>query len=180
MVRTWLKALAMLVVQNDDARHAKAQAVAYVGLLLKVLPVAAFDQASLHHVASQCEFMPSFAKLERLLLAWWAAHKPDRVRRLAAPDLPQYRVDIPPRRAPPTEAEVALVGGLVTAFRAAQAAQAAALPTPPARPRRAPRPLSDGQLLAAYQAAGQGGSVRAQMLRARLGADEPEPLAADA
>jgi hypothetical protein len=110
---------------------------AFVPLLLENFPRAAFTQASLHYVGSQCKFFPSYAEVITHLRAWWRENRPiDNA--LPAP----LRREPEPERPEPTEEERAYVRRRVAEITAILSDDAAEL----ARPLPGPRHLTPEQL----------------------------------
>ena len=100
-VREWTIALGILTSGNMTRTDAEMKLRAYVPLLQDHFPVGAFTQDSLHYVAAQCKWFPSYAEVIEHLRAWWHDHRP------APPALPPP--DIPKPRDPPTPEEIAYV-----------------------------------------------------------------------
>lgn len=163
-VRQWLASLGVLVAGTSSRQEAEARLAAYAPLLIREFPPQAFTADSLTAVARACKFFPSFGELCTHLGDWWKANRPT-VRALPPPDLP-------PKREPPTEAEMAAVRAQVEACLAAIAPSAQ--PPPPAPKQLC---LSDEALLAAYERlAAQGNTAalsRVGILRDRLRQREP-------
>ena len=95
VVREWTIALGILTAGTMTRVEAEMKLAAYVPLLQSNYPVGAFTQASLHHVAAQCKWFPSYAEVVGHLGDWWREHRP------MPPALP------PPDRPPPRAAEIA-------------------------------------------------------------------------
>lgn len=179
IVREWLGSLGTLT--GGSAADAEARLRVYVPYLLQAVPIEAFTPASVQEIARSCRFMPSYAELCDKLEAWWSHNRPDKPLRIEY-ERTEYQVNIPARRPEPDEDEVAAVSDLVTGLTRELADRRAAFEAanPPHKPRLKPFPLSDGQLLATYEAMGEVGVVRAQMLRRKLAGaalERSEPVA---
>jgi hypothetical protein len=75
-VREWTIALGILTAGQLTRAEAELKLRAYVPLLLDNFPVGAFTQDSLHHVAGQCKWFPSYAEVLAYLREWWREHRP--------------------------------------------------------------------------------------------------------
>ena len=126
---------------------------------------AAFCRASLHHVAGECRFFPSYAEVHRTLGVWWKEHRP------VALELP------PPAPAPreePTEEAHAYVADTVRRLCAELGYRPDAIPDKaiPAAGQAKPGHLSDGHLIAAYEKLAAEGSLpaltRLELLRKKM------------
>ena len=111
IVREWTVALGILTSGNMTRADAEMKLRAYVPLLQDNFPAAAFTQDSLHHVAAQCKWFPSYAEVIEHLRGWWRDHRPAP---LALPP-----PDLPPPRDPPTPEEIAHVRRCVEEITAA-------------------------------------------------------------
>lgn len=100
-VRKWVIALGVLTAGNMTRAEAEMKLRAYVPLLQDRFPPAAFTQASLEAVASQCRFFPAYGDVVTYLAAWWFEHRPP------LPQLPPPPRE--PERPPPTPEEIAAV-----------------------------------------------------------------------
>jgi hypothetical protein len=172
-IKRWLVSLAKLVNAPGNPEHVATSLAVYIPLLLRTVPIDAFTAESLQAIARQCpDWMPSYGRLSDMLETWWDEHRPDRTPRLRGPEPAIYRVEIPQRRPPPDETEVAYVGELVAAFvhdvREDAKTREAAEP-PRARPLHTGRRLTDTELLAAWERVGSTGVLRATALRRKLG-----------
>lgn len=138
-VREWIIALGVLTSNGRmTADDAELKLRAYAPLLLDNFPPTAFTQASLHHVAAQCQWFPAYAEVVTHLRAWWRENRPI----ANALPAPPQRAHSDPQRQPPTDDEIAYV-------RARVAEITAILRTPnhdPPRPPPGPRHLSPAQL----------------------------------
>jgi hypothetical protein len=105
IVREWVIVLGVLTAGNMSRAEAEMKLRAYVPLLQDQFPAGAFTQESLHAVAAQCKWFPSYAEVIQHLRGWWREHRP------APPALPPP-APVPPRQ-PPTEAEIAHVHACV-------------------------------------------------------------------
>lgn len=110
-VREWTIALGILTAGNMTRADAEMKLRAYVPLLQDNFPPAAFTQDSLHHVARQCKWFPSYAEVVEHLGSWWKEHRPP-LRALPPPD-------IPPPRPPATPEEIEYVHARVAEVIAA-------------------------------------------------------------
>jgi hypothetical protein len=179
IILEWLGSLAVLVQGSTvDADRLRV----FVPFLLKLVPVEAYSAASVQAIARTCRFgMPSYSELADGLEKWWREHRPDKP--VAIPYVrPEYRVNIPTNRAPPTEAEIEYVGGVVAALKwdLETAAQQRELARPAAvKPKRQAYLVPDEKLLAIYEAAGPAGVVRAQMLRGQSTGNAAQSTAFD-
>lgn len=170
-IREWLASLALLIGTAGGAQDAAARLNVYVAYLLNTFPIEVFSAASCQAIARTSKYMPSYAELCDKLEAWWMENRPDRPPPRLTVEPAMYRVHIPAKREPPTEAEVDYVGDIVTALRIDLQYQASArAAATPKRSNRTAYVLSDGQLLAIYEAAGPAGIVRADLLRKKIGA----------
>lgn len=97
-VRQWIAALGVLTAGNMTRAEAEMKLRAYVPLLQDRFPPAAFTQASLEAVASQCRFFPSYADVAAHLGNWWRENRP------LPPALPPPPVVEVPREPPTPEA----------------------------------------------------------------------------
>jgi len=104
-VREWTIALGILTSGKMTRADAEMKLRAYVPLLQDNFPAAAFTQASLHHVAAQCKWFPSYGEVVEHLRAWWTPRRP------LPPALPPP--DRPPPRPEPTSEELARIRALV-------------------------------------------------------------------
>jgi hypothetical protein len=114
-VREWTIALGILTSGNMTRADAEMKLRAYVPLLQDNFPAAAFTQASLHHVAAQCKWFPSYGEVVEHLRAWWNPRRP------LPPALPPpERVPVHAAVATPEEREYvrALVEGVAARIRA--------------------------------------------------------------
>jgi hypothetical protein len=132
-VREWTIALGILTAGNMSRADAEMKLRAYVPLLQDNFPPAAFTQDSLHHVARQCKWFPSYAEVVEHLGGWWKEHRPP------FPALPAP--EPPPPRPEPTPEEIAYVQARVAEITAAlrvsaidKATQGRPLPTGPVPP----------------------------------------------
>lgn len=75
-VRKWTIALGVLTAGNMTRADAEMKLRAYVPLLQDQFPAGAFTPASLHHVAAQCKWFPSYAEVIEHLRGWWREHRP--------------------------------------------------------------------------------------------------------
>jgi hypothetical protein len=185
IVKCWLATLAALVNAPGNPDRVAATVAIYIPLLLRAVPIEAFTGESVQAIARQCkDYMPSYGTLADRLEGWWDQHRPDRVPRLKAPEPAIYRVNIPERRPPAAEPEVAYVGELVATLvrdirEDAEAREAAAPPR--AQALKTGRRMTDSELLAAYEQLGQAGAVRAVALRRKLGIEaDRQPAEQDA
>jgi hypothetical protein len=179
IVRRWLASLAQLVNAPGNPDRVAASVAVYIPLLLQAVPIEAFNAESLYAIARRArDYMPSYGVLADWLEGFWEEQRPNRPLRLKAPEPAIYRVEIPERRPPPDETEVAYVGALVAGWvrdvREAAEARAAAEP-PQARAVQTGKPVTDSELLAAYARLGPAGAVRATALRRKLGIDVTTP-----
>jgi hypothetical protein len=110
IVREWTIALGVLTAGNMTRVEAEMKLRAYVPLLLENFPPGAFTQDSLHFVASQCKWFPSYAEVIEHLRAWWHDNRPHPI--AIAPPPP------PPETPPPTPEQVERVHSLVREFGA--------------------------------------------------------------
>ncbi len=117
-VREWTIALGILTAGQMTRADAEMKLRAYVPLLQDNFPAGAFTQDSLHHVAAQCKWFPSYAEVIEHLRGWWREHRP-------APPALSPPPPPPPRRPDPTPEEVAHVTALVREVTAALRASAA-------------------------------------------------------
>ena len=163
-IRDWLKALGTLCAGTMSARDAQAKLAAYVPLLAHEFPAAAFTAASLTAVGRTCKWFPSFGEVTAALSAWWEDNQPyvPTVALLTGP-----KPDIPKPRAPATEAELAAVGEIMRNFRM-QTGYARSRTLEPGITTPQPKPLSDGALLAQWEAMGPAGTIRVAMLRRQI------------
>ena len=97
IVREWTIALGILTAGQMTRAEAEMKLRAYVPLLVDQFPVGAFTQDSLHHVAAQCKWFPSYAEVIEHLRGWWQQHRPMPPALPAPPPIRQ--------RGEPTEAE---------------------------------------------------------------------------
>lgn len=104
-VREWTIALGILTSGNMTRADAEMKLRAYVPLLQDNFPAAAFTQASLHHVAAQCKWFPSYGEVVEHLRAWWNPRRP------LPPALPPP--DLAPSRPEPPPEELARIRALV-------------------------------------------------------------------
>lgn len=134
-VREWTIALGVLTSGNMTRGDAEMKLRAYVPLLQDQFPVGAFTPASLHHVAAQCKWFPSYAEVVEHLRGWWRDHRP------APPALPPP----PPirERDEPTPEEIAHVERVVAETVAFLRSDAQPIED---RPRPGPRYLTPQQL----------------------------------
>jgi hypothetical protein len=100
-VREWTIALGILTAGQMTRADAEMKLAAYVPLLQDNFPAAAFTQDSLHHVARQCKWFPSYAEVIEHLGAWWKERRPP-FPAIAPPPAP-------PPRPEPTPEEIELV-----------------------------------------------------------------------
>ena len=164
----WVSMLAKLVAPMDAARAGKS--LADMLPMFANLPDAAFTTASLDDIASQCPpRVPTYAELRLLLDRWWGKHDP--TPRIAAPEPPQWRVNIPKPRDPPTEAELAAHGEVVRRWKLEIGYGKSRALAADDIDRPKPAVLSDADLLARCEAAGPAGTIRADMLRRKIAAE---------
>jgi hypothetical protein len=135
-VREWTIALGILTSGNMTRADAEMKLRAYVPLLQDNFPAAAFTQASLHHVAAQCKWFPSYGEVVEHLRAWWNPRRP------LPPALPPQAAA--PSRPEPTPEELARIRALVEDMTARVRANADE--TVAGAPGFGPRYLSPGQL----------------------------------
>jgi hypothetical protein len=76
IVREWTIALGILTAGTMTRVEAEMKLAAYVPLLQSHFVVGAFTQQSLHHVAAQCKWFPSYAEVVGHLGDWWREHRP--------------------------------------------------------------------------------------------------------
>jgi hypothetical protein len=161
-VREWLTSLGILSAVSMSRQEAELKLAAFVPLLMREYPDAAFTSDSLAHVARQCQYFPTYYEVCQHLGAWWRDHKP-LPPALPAPD------PLPPRpQKSPEELEYIhrLVEGLAALLRPTSAKewlddpppgsveeQIALLNPPPDARRLKPRPsyLTRSQLIMAYR-----------------------------
>lgn len=176
IVRDWLKALGALVSSSVSFEEAASRLDVFVPFISRDVPVEAFTAASLHAIAQQCKFWPSYCELSGMLRRWWADNNPNRAPRIAPPIPPQFRVDIPKRREPPSEDEVGQVRRAIEELQADLARQAIEREEGTCkRPNRPPAELSAGQLLASHEQAGPISEVRAAALRKKIQDERQAP-----
>jgi hypothetical protein len=73
----WAIALGVLTGGANITRaEAEMKLKAYVPMLTEHFPPAVFTQASLHHVAAQCKWFPSYAEVVTHLRTWWRENRP--------------------------------------------------------------------------------------------------------
>jgi hypothetical protein len=139
-VREWTIALGVLTGGgNVTAADAELKLKAYVPLLLDNFPPAAFTQASLHHVAAQCKWFPSYAEVVTHLRAWWRDNRPIN----NALPAPTHR-HAEPEQPPPTDDERAYVRQRVAEITAVLSRNDNAALTPTKDP--GPKHLTPAQL----------------------------------
>jgi hypothetical protein len=74
--RKWLSQLGMLTAGATlSEADAQTKILSYLTLLMDEFPPAAFNQASLNHVAKACKFFPSYAEVAQHLSAWHGERK---------------------------------------------------------------------------------------------------------
>jgi hypothetical protein len=127
IVREWTIALGVLTAGNMTRVEAEMKLRAYVPLLLENFPPAAFTQDSLHFVASQCKWFPSYAEVIEHLRTWWHDNRPRPV--AIAPPPPE------PEPPPPTPEQLERIHGIVRETSAAMRSS-----EPAWEPPRQPRP----------------------------------------
>jgi hypothetical protein len=107
VVREWTIALGILTAGTMTRVEAEMKLAAYVPLLQSNYPVGAFTQASLHHVAAQCKWFPSYAEVVGHLGDWWREHRP------LPPSPPALAAPAPPPFHKPTDEELAHIHACV-------------------------------------------------------------------
>lgn len=168
-VVAWLSDLANITAGNAPLADSKAKIGTLATMLAEKFPTEAFGRVSLDYVAQECRFFPAYADLIKHLGIWWRDHRPAQPAIAARPDW-RERYNIPKPRDPPTEAQLAAVGEIMRNFkmevgyRQSQAVMATAAPP------KAPVAMTDRQLLAMHETAGN--TIRAAALRAKIAADE--------
>lgn len=102
VVREWCISLGVLTAVSMTRHDAEMKLAAYVPMLMRDFPDAAFNAGSLHAVARQCgKGFPTYPELADRLSAWWRAARP------APPALPPPAPPaLPPER---TAEEIAYV-----------------------------------------------------------------------
>jgi hypothetical protein len=179
IVKRWLATLAQLVNAPGNPDRVAASVAVYIPLLLRAVPIEAFSADSVQDIARRAkDYMPSYGTLADWLEGWWEEHRPDRRPRLTV-EPAIYRVEIPDRRPPPDDAEVAYVGELVASWvrdvhEQAEARQAAEPPRPALL--QTGRRMTDTELLAAWERLGPAGAARATALRRKLGLEATGPV----
>ncbi|MDE2472933.1 MAG: hypothetical protein KGL35_30530 [Bradyrhizobium sp.] len=95
----WMIRLAMVLPNSLTESEVSARCAAFADQLEQDFPPAAFTRESLHHVASEARFWPSYAELRTWLSAWWRDNRP------ALQALPAPETDLPPdQRCTPEQA----------------------------------------------------------------------------
>jgi len=195
MIIHWLDELAVTVALPRDTDW-KVVLKTYSDFLYVDFNSGAFNRDSLRVVASQNEFFPTYRTLHEQLHAWVKEHLPP-LQPIALPAPPPPPPEDPytfddvlrmleqlrdhPKRTLMLELYRAQLGRnypaglpMLDAFEAELPKISLATPeqlseeAPPPIPAATPRYLSTEQLLAAYEAQGRGGTVRAAMLREQL------------
>jgi len=167
--REWMAMLAKLTAPLDAVTATRG--LCDMLPLLADFPDSAWCVASLDHVAGQCSRVPVYSEVRRYLGQWWGPRDP--TPRLPPPPVAEWRVNIPKPRDPPTEAELAATDEIMRNFRmqtgyARSSARELGGTTPQ------PKPLSDGALLAQWEAMGPAGAIRAAALRRKIAATAGE------
>jgi hypothetical protein len=76
-VREWCQSLAVLTAVSMTREEATMKLGAYIPMLMRDYPDAAFTTDSLNHVARQCiKGFPTYPELANYLSAWWRDHRP--------------------------------------------------------------------------------------------------------
>ena len=138
IVREWCVSLGILTAVSISRQEAEMKLAAYIPLLQREFPDAAFTADSLSHVAkASVKGFPTYGEVVGSLGDWWREHRPMPLA-LPPPDLPP-----PTWRDPPTPEELAYIQGRVVEVvgMLTSRAEEAALPTAPQA-----RPLSPGLL----------------------------------
>jgi hypothetical protein len=143
VVREWLVSLGVLSAVSISRQEADIKLAAFVPMLMREFPDAAFTPDSLAAVARQCKYFPTYGELCGLLSEWWRDNRPRPV--AIAPPPPPSEPEREPKRPPPTPEEVARVHAVVTRLTAEW------LAPPLYQTPLAPRVLSPAQLIEAYR-----------------------------
>lgn len=169
LMAVWCGRMKILPWGPTDERASQASITA-ICLACGDLPAAVWTAESATLALRRWKRWPAPAEVYALLseVAKPFLRMRDGLRRVAATE-PAGPAAAP--KAPPTESELAYVGGIVSALTLDLAHQVTAreLATP-RNLQHVAKPLSDGQLLAAYEAAGPAGYARAELLRRKLAA----------
>jgi hypothetical protein len=104
-VREWLTSLGILSAVSMSKREAEMKLAAFVPLLARDFPDAAFTQDSLSHVARRCPYFPTYHEICEHLGSWWRDRRPMPI---ALPPPPPT-----PPRPPPTPEEREYIGARV-------------------------------------------------------------------
>lgn len=139
IVRQWCQSLGILSAVSASRNEAEMKLAAFVPLLVREFPDAAFTQDSLSHVARRAvKGFPTYGELVEWLAEWWRDNRPPS----SLPALPPP--DLPPPRPPPTPEELAYIR--VRVAEAVAALHSSASDPRDDRPGFGPRHLSPGQL----------------------------------
>jgi hypothetical protein len=139
VVREWLVSLGVLSAVSMSRAEAEMKLGAFVPMLMREFTDVAFTPDSLAYVARQCKYFPTYGELCGYLSEWWRDNRPHPV--AIAPPPPE------PEAPPPSPEQLARVRHLVRGLAAEWAAP------PLYQPPRAPRHLSNDQLVEAYRRA---------------------------
>lgn len=133
--------------------------------MLGDFPDGAWCVASLDHVAGQCSRVPVYSEVRQYLGQWWGPR--DTTPKLPPPPVAEWQVNIPKPRDPPTEAELAATDEIMRNWRM-QIGYARSRTLDAAAATAKVKPLSDGVLLAQWEAMGPAGAIRAAALRRKI------------
>ena len=77
VVREWCVSLGVLTAISISRHEAEMKLAAYVPMLMREFPDAAFTTESLQHVARQCaKGFPTYPELANHLSTWWRGNRP--------------------------------------------------------------------------------------------------------